>query len=404
MNPIATRLRASLPSHPLLAAVVASLGIMLSTGAWAQAEPPTSCTSDADCGEGEICELMPCAMPDCDPDDPECEPPPPCDSSGFCQAEGSGGGWTSECEQDSDCGQGYVCEVVGGTSCACPAGQSCPECDEPTEIKGCVPAPCTAASDCGDGLICITVEYEACEPQATAPCAEGQECAPPPEPSCDTVSESFCGPPYVAPCETASDCGDGFTCEAAEVCVCEGTTDSTDAGAPPSSGSSSDGSSGGSSGGAPASDEEQQEEDNCTCSPTGQNQCVLIETVCTGDEQCPEGWSCQAEPSPAISCVEIPGEDIDCPEPEPATSLCVPPNWGSWGAEAGSFSDAIDNATGAENSSVQTPTADERGALAPVTDASDSCASGQGVGFGGLAMILMALVWVRRRALGLAGA
>src|SRR5581483_6075688 len=72
--------------------------------------PPPSCTSDADCGDGWFCDFSKCGAADgsnngAPSDQPiacnagVCEPLPPPPPPGECQA-------------DSDCGPGSVCETV----------------------------------------------------------------------------------------------------------------------------------------------------------------------------------------------------------------------------------------------------------------------------------------------------
>jgi uncharacterized protein (TIGR03382 family) len=144
------------------------------TGALAQDIP---CTSDADCGEGQICALTDCAQP-CDTDvDPNCEP--------------------------TDCGTGVTCIDIG----------------EPP------PPNCTADADCAEGERCITETFETCVDTGCA-CPDGDpacECPPPPpEGECATETFSYCAPPWAAACDADADCGAGFTCELLEVCACSG--------------------------------------------------------------------------------------------------------------------------------------------------------------------------------------
>src|SRR5258708_6503469 len=67
---------------------------------------------------------------------------------------------SSGCSVNADCGRGYECTVIGGSSCAsaapCAAGSSCPapEPCTPTEERACTPAHCTTTADCADGMVC----------------------------------------------------------------------------------------------------------------------------------------------------------------------------------------------------------------------------------------------------------
>jgi len=394
-------------SMKTLASTLAALGLvaLLAGAAYAQSDEAV-CTTDADCAAGEFCAIAPCAAPACDPDDPDCVPFD-CPTTGVCSSTGGGdhggmSGW-GDCETDADCGDGLTCDVVGGMSCACPDGQSCPECDEPVEIKGCVPAPCTTAADCGAGQVCMTVSYDDCTDSGGfapgAPCRPDEPCdppMPPPEPTCETKTESFCAPKYVAPCTTATDCGEGFTCEPAEVCECSGggsvppavPTDPADPSRPDPAEP-------------PPSDESQQEED-CTCTPTGLNYCKPVETKCTADADCPAEWTCMEEPQPGVPCTSTPGGEPDCPEPPPAESYCVPPGFGSWAGggsstDPGGYNDVAEAVTGGEGATLQELTPEQRGAFTSTTDPSDACASTEPSGLMWLALALLGLVALRRR-------
>ena len=130
------------------------------------------------------------------------------------------------CETDADCAQGLVCEVVGAIACAvpdCPPGEECPEPEpcEPEEFRECVPGPCTSDADCGEGLKCLSVSSETCTGSAMACDPDDEECVVVEvEPVCETVTEQYCAPDWVGECEADADCGEGFTCVAAEICEC----------------------------------------------------------------------------------------------------------------------------------------------------------------------------------------
>ena len=79
--------------------------------------PFGGCTTDADCGPGQVCEL----------DGPGCFEPKVC---------------VDGCHADSDCGAGEACNQVVCVTCPCPGI--------------CEPAPtgCTTNADCGPGQVC----------------------------------------------------------------------------------------------------------------------------------------------------------------------------------------------------------------------------------------------------------
>jgi uncharacterized protein (TIGR03382 family) len=156
----------------------------LATSALAQEVP---CVQDADCADGQICALVDCAAPACDPADPTCE--------------------------QVDCGVGGVCvdDVVR-------------------------PVDCASDADCADGETCVTESFESCGTGCVCPEGDpacGCDVAAPP--ACATETVSACLPAYAAPCVAASDCGDGFTCEFFEACACGGSQGSGggDAASPP---------------------------------------------------------------------------------------------------------------------------------------------------------------------------
>jgi MYXO-CTERM domain-containing protein len=222
------------------------------------------------------------------------------------------------CTSDTDCAHGMVCEITGATACAgvaCPAGATCPEpppC-EPEYFKECVPGPCVADSDCAAGLVCITNTYTMCTMSA---CAPGTEC--PPE-TCVDQTESRCAPPYVAPCQVDADCGDGFTCEAGQMCSCSGG-----AAVPPIGSGGATSGTGTGTAGAPA--------EECTCEPSGENYCQPRTFACTTSQNCPTDWTCEGNPV-AVDCLAPTGvagaPSVDCgTTPGIAEMVCVPPYWG----------------------------------------------------------------------------
>ncbi len=348
-----------------VSAAAAAAPLAVASSAWA-------CDIDADCAEGEICLATPCAAPDCDPDDPDCEVP---ECEGVCVDEDDA--WDDgSCETDADCGEGYLCVVETGEVCsdtACPEGAECPDTEpvcETYEWSYCQYdfEECTTDADCSDDFVCVTYTYDECPPMPFPDCAPGEECPEPAPVECETTSESFCAPPYIAPCEVDSDCGEGFACVEAQSCWCSGGGGTgTDTPPVPGEGGGSSGSSGGSSGGGEpdggAPDEPgmpdregggggEDFEEDCGCEPTGEFYCEPQVIECEADSDCPDTWTCMEASVGTAPCTfdEETGETW-CPEPEEATSYCMPPSWDVWGAGAGSpdggYAEAVADATGA---------------------------------------------------------
>jgi hypothetical protein len=249
-----------------------------------------------------------------------------------------------ECATDADCGQGLVCQVTGGTACACASDAPCPPC-ETVEYRECVPGPCAADADCGEGLVCVSWE-EGCGdiavPMPACPPDSSCEAAPLPEP-CEPVTRSACAPKWAAPCETATDCGDGFACVDVESCSCSGGG-STDGGEPTeptptpdmpgASGAEAPGGSDpapGDSGAPRIPEDERPVDDTCTCEPTGEKMCEPQEVACDADADCPTGWSCEKSDAPVATCAEAPGEPSNCAEapvpPAETPGMCYPPGF-----------------------------------------------------------------------------
>lgn len=294
----------------------------LSTGsAWAQ----QSCQADGDCPAGQSCIMTPCTAPACDPDDdPNCQPMP-CPSEGTCEDDLFGG-----CSSDADCVAGFVCQEAGATDCAsappCLPGETCPEplpC-EPERFFSCVPGPCSQDADCEEGLVCVTFDETICQSSSGAACGPGEDCTDPEpsSPSCEERSVSFCAPPYIAPCTKDSDCGEGFLCKPEQICSCSG------GGATPTD---------------PAEPDAGVPESECSCEPTGQNYCEAEQLPCATTAECPDGWSCESSVNVAVPCTFDPQTGLsECLPPVASETYCVPPSWGVWGTEGGSYSEAVD--------------------------------------------------------------
>lgn len=415
---------------------------------------PDTCTSDADCAEGEVCEMGPTISQGFQPDpdmppgeegDPMPEPPP---AEGTCVPEDT---WESECETDADCPAGMMCAEAGATSqlvavdapaCVCPEEEPDCGCDEEGEqampepmpepettiYYACVPAPCESDADCGDDLACLSHTYQQCEdlPLTTmVPCREddpdcGGSMEPRPEPECETVTESYCGPKYLANCEADADCGEGFSCVAEEMCECEttsrrGQVDDA-AGIDTGDGAEDDE-------GTPEAQAEPIEPtgdgtEACTCEPTGDMICELQELPCASDDDCAiEGWTCMLAPIATQPCVwdEETGEE-DCGDEDDSTEpsgQCLPETWG-WGEDGtmGSAETANDSGGGTTSSGgggAPNPTdpgsgsgdgTDEDGGTSG-GGGGGGCQTGSAPASGLMGLALFAMAWVTRRKLAL---
>jgi hypothetical protein len=265
----------------------------------------------------------------------------------------------STCSSNADCGQGFECTVVGGTGCAssgaapaCPPGGDCPLADRgpqpectPTYIMACTPAHCTSDAQCAAGMVCHAWTSGCASTDFAAP-----DCACPSDapdcgcggtvPACTPTTESFCTPRYMLPCSQAADCGQGFSCEQQQSCGCAGggsagspapnPSDPAEPGAgaplPPDTGTA------GSSGMSPPADP--LPEPDCTCEPSGIFACIPQEIACESTSDCPGGWLCQEQPQ-----VARPGCAGDgCPEADPlppARKLCQPEYYGGVAVDQG---------------------------------------------------------------------
>jgi len=317
----------------------------------------------------------------------------------------------TECQSNDDCDAGFTCEVTGGSACACAPDQSC---DCPIiEVRSCVPGPCQTDADCGGDLVCIT--YEVGCATAVPDCAPGSDCgdfAPPP---CESTTHSVCAPKWVRPCQTASDCGDGFTCEETESCTCSGGAPTPTEPADPANPSDP-------SGGVPYA----PTPDDCSCEPSGEKACKLIEVKCDDDAGCAAGWTCERYPTD-VGCTEpasgggsdggssgdsdagAPEEKAPCdafaPPAEPAQGICVPPhaddfygggwaNDGSTGTPREETSNPQDPGTAPTGPSDPTPTSEG----VPGSTATGGACSGAGEGsLLALGLAVIALALTRRR-------
>jgi hypothetical protein len=300
---------------------------------------------------------------------------------------------SDECSSDADCPDGFTCESSTYEICTdCEPGTDCTGGCEPQTESYCVPPPppsCDADNPCSGDDVCVTFTFEecsaggstgtACPPDPDEPCEEPNP-APDEEPTeCTTKTESYCVPPYMAPCSADADCGPGFTCEEVEICQCGGAPMDPD-----------------------NPDDPPMTDGECTCEPTGDTYCELVETECSSDADCENGLSCQ----------EFPGGTVTCPVGEPcdqeteAPSYCAPEGYVYWGGpyvESGAgYGDTVASAAGHDNAET---TSTQREEFFPVdgepgsgdkqspSACSTAMASGSG---GGLFLFLIGLFALRR--------
>lgn len=263
------------PLFPSLPLITFGALTLTATLAWAEGEP---CDSDAECGEGEACEVVPVACPAiavmCADD--------------AVPIDADGDGCALECPDEA------------GTDAGVPEAP-------PAGICVTLPVSCTTDADCDAGEVCHTYAHELCSGQVEPACPPGEDCPEPPPPpptECEVVEESLCVPRYFLGCAEDADCGAGFTCEPMESCACSGSAGSPGGGAPP-----------------------EPTEPECVCEPTGEGYCALVPVDCETDANCPEGWSCEELTAPTQDCAVDSDGNVDCGTPVASTPQCVPPGY-----------------------------------------------------------------------------
>jgi MYXO-CTERM domain-containing protein len=313
------------------------------------------CVTDADCGEGLICNTAtyetPCDAPpeECPEgqscDIPECEPTTVTRS--YCE--------NPPCQVDADCGEGMICrietyEVGCGFKCeddgVCEAD---PECVPTTESYSyCEEKPCESDADCGTGRICIERTWESCTGGAAVDCDEAGNCTQTSfNEECTTESSAYCGYRYEAECTVSEDCGPGFDCVPNEVCWCGGSTGGVSG-----------------EGGAASVPEEPMTDPECGCEPTGTNRCELQELACTTDADCPADFLCIQNPSGW--CTGDENGTVTCGTDGPAM-VCYPSGWYSGGLDGGGTSE--DGTTGSNTGTATgTTTGTATGGVPPRDD------------------------------------
>jgi hypothetical protein len=327
-----------------------------------------------------------------------------------------------DCATDADCSTGMVCEVTGGSACACPSEGPCEPCDT-VFYRECVPGPCETDADCGADLICVAWEEDCGDvPIAVPPCPPDSSCEElpaPPREECQPVKRSACAPKWAAPCEAATDCGVGFNCVAVENCTCSGgggidTPAPTEPGQPSDPAPAPDGEGSGSEkpavpaddgAGAPAPPEDDRPDSECTCEPSGEKMCEPQEVSCETADECPSGWSCEKFTVDSAPCAWTPEGGSSCEDAapiEPSAGTCYPPGFELYLGLGGGHGVPSGTATDSE---VSTPTApgegsgtnDPKNAVAG-GGTGPTCGGGQAPAMPLLAVLgLMLMAVVRRR-------
>ncbi len=165
-----------------------------------------------------------------------------------------------ECTTNDDCVQGMVCEEI---HTGCPDIPNAPPCDD--RENRCVSPGCEDDEDCSEDLRCLVV----------AQSSGGQ-------------ITKRCGPRYLAPCEQASDCGDHFECVEKEGLCATSVSSNGDV-------------------------DERCAPNYFRCEPE------IIE--CASENDCPDGWVCEA--SSYESCRIDADMGLHCEGPEDVR--CFPP-------------------------------------------------------------------------------
>lgn len=347
-----------------------TFALLSATAAGTATADEPACASDADCGPGAFCLEGWCAGEAPIPGEPEDWMPEP------------------GCQTDADCEAGQYCLEM---------------------LEECVPqwfVACTSDTDCGAGLSCVDLsEFDGGWGEDDWDDDGGAEPMPMPIPpsmkslrpmNSDTL---YCLPEWLLPreCESDADCGDGFTCEAQEICGCAG---------------------GGGSGGSgwddvpPMPGEDFKREDageDCFCEPTGESYCEIQEIACDSASDCPADWTCEEWGGGDVACSVDSDGNTSCDDPETGT-YCAPPYFediAAGGGLGGGFEENDSTSGGGtgvpRDDDAAVPGADAGGGGGGASQRPDSdgggCAATPAGGSGGAAVfgLLGLLGLVRRR-------
>ena len=205
------------------------------------------------------------------------------------------------CSADTDCPQSFACVVVGTSTAPACKGTGCPAdgaAPDPVVYKACEPKACASDADCGTGMVCYEQKTTSCSGSggSTSGCAANTKCDAGPiitmtAETCTTTTRNVCAFKWQLPCNADSDCGDAFVCQPSV----SGGCSTSSRGVSSTSGGTGGGASSGSSSSPPAVDAGAPE---CQTTTSFPGACRAQATTCTGDSECPSGWTCTAIGTP----------------------------------------------------------------------------------------------------------
>lgn len=187
------------------------------------------CASDADCGEGFVCDIWASggAPIDCTVDsenNESCFGEDPVEEYGECVRG------PVECDSNEDCPSGLTCVFAGVPEPApapdCAEGDDCPENnglwegeDPAPEVGYCewIPQACGSDADCGEGFECQVIGSSDC---AAPACPPGEDC---PDIDCEPVAEESACVPREIECDTDAQCPSDWSCVTFSAGYCEGS-------------------------------------------------------------------------------------------------------------------------------------------------------------------------------------
>ena len=197
-----------------------------------------SCASDQDCAAGEVCALRDADSCVCDA---SCRDdgnggclPCTCPEGGVCVPNET----TTRCTQDADCGEGQACEIRDGGDCGCVIDQdgetNCLPCEpQPSGVCVDVTTTCFSDLDCGsdeqcvydDGSVCpdgtacrpAFAAQGTCQPLTTNPCA-AVLCGP--DSTCEVTADGEAACVVISDgCFSNEECAESLLCNAGELCL-----------------------------------------------------------------------------------------------------------------------------------------------------------------------------------------